>query len=474
MHAPYRKYRYSGMALAMLCYVLPLFITTATQAETREVIAGPQYEKSGGFTFWFGKNYRKLWTTPIEAEVLDLQKEAGGLTVVRRVGGMQTPGLALKGADGRAYTFRSVDKDLSDLIPPEWRGKEIAKRVQDGTSATHPGVFPVDNGLSAALPWPATPPQRLVVMPDDPALGEHRELFAGRLGSFGEYPLPASDSNPGFMGATEILSTRDLWFRWLEDPSARVDTDAFLWYRIGDIWMGNWDRHSAQWRWASIPGEERWWPIPEDPDGAFADYQGVFMSMARGMHPKLLRFKDKISGMEGVAFNGADIDRWVLIDQDREAFLSATREIQSLMTDEVIDNAVRRLPPEWYEINGEALAGRLKKRRDNLEEAIERYYRHLMRDVSVRGTNRDESLHIRRFDDGAVEITLGVADPGAEPYYRRRFEPEDTKELRIYLYEGDDQVVSDGPAIDKIKVYVDRRAGRRFTGRQRQRTHPVS
>ena len=140
----------------------------------------------------------------------------------------------------------------------------------------------MDNGLAEQLPWPAPPPQRLVVMPDDPALGEHRELFAGRLGSFGEYPLPATDTNPGYMGATEILSTPDLWFRWLEDPSARVNTEVFLWYRIADIWMGNWDRHSAQWRWANIPGEERWWPIPEDPDAAFADYQGVFMSMVRG------------------------------------------------------------------------------------------------------------------------------------------------------------------------------------------------
>ena len=454
MNTRHRKPVNAVTTITALCIVASVFIVTATRAETREVVAGPQYDRSGWYKFWFGENYRKLWTTPIEVEVLDLQKEAGGLTVEFQVGGLQTPGLAMKGADGRAYTFRSVDKDLSEVLPVEWREKAIADRVQDSTAATHPGVFPVDNGLSEQLPWPATPPQRLVVMPDDPALGEYREVFAGRLGSFGEYPLPASDTNPGFMGATEILSTRDLWSRWLEDPSARVNTEVFLWYRIADIWMGNWDRHSRQWRWASIPGEERWWPIPEDPDGAFADYGGIFMSIARGMHPKLLRFKDKISGMEGVAFNGADIDRWVLIDQDREAFIAATREIQALVTDEVIDNAVRRLPPEWYEINGEALAERLKKRRDNLEEAIERYYRHLMSEVSVRGTNLDESLHIRRFDDGAVEVTLGVADPGTEPYYRRRFEPEDTNALRIYLYEGDDQVVSEGPAVDKIKVYV--------------------
>ena len=37
----------------------------------------------------------------MELEVLDLEKEAGGLTVFRQVGGMQTPGLAFTGVDLR-------------------------------------------------------------------------------------------------------------------------------------------------------------------------------------------------------------------------------------------------------------------------------------------------------------------------------------------------------------------------------------
>ena len=33
---------------------------------------------------------------------------AGGLTPVRQVGSMQSMGLAMKGADGRSYTFRTT------------------------------------------------------------------------------------------------------------------------------------------------------------------------------------------------------------------------------------------------------------------------------------------------------------------------------------------------------------------------------
>ncbi len=424
------------------------------RAESRVVVAGPEYEKSGFHNFWWGRNYRDLWKTPIEVEVLDLQKEAGGLEVVFQVGGLQTPGLALKGADGKSYTFRSVNKDPAQVLPMKWLNTFLARQVRDQTAATHPGAFLVTNGVAEAFPWPSQPTQRLVVMPDDPALGKYRELFANRLGTFGEYPTAASGSYGGFLGATEILSSRKLWYRWLEGPENRVDTEVFLRYRIADLWFGNWDRHNKQWRWARMPGKEKWRPIAEDPDMVFSDFQGVLSWMARLQFPKIVAFKDKISPMEAMAFNGADIDRWVLTDLERDVFLKAAREVQTGLTDEVIDNAVKRLPPQWYAINGQELAERLKRRRDNLEEGVERYYRYLARQVNIQGTDRNEVAHVRRFDNGSVEVTLGLEGEGVKPYYRRLFDAKETRAVRIYLHGGNDRVVSEGPAKGRIKVQV--------------------
>ncbi|MFC1680599.1 hypothetical protein ACFL1S_02245 [Pseudomonadota bacterium] len=439
-------------ANTILCLSIFIATTTVVQSETREIIAGPEYEKSDFHNLWWGENYRELWTTPIQVEVLDLQKEAGGLTPAFQVGGMQTPGIAMKGADGKSYTFRSVNKDMSRLLPPEWRDTVVAGQAQDQTSASHPGVYLVVNGLAEAVPWIKLRPQRLVVMPDDPALGEFRELFAGRLGTFGEYALPKGDEQGGFLGATEILSTKKLWARWLEDANVQANRELFLRYRIGDIWAGNWDRHSRQWRWANVPGEQGWRPIPEDPDQVFSDYQGPILWLGRWYFPMLLRFKDEIAPMEGAANSG--VDRWLLADLDQSIFTRLTREFQLQLTDEVIDEAVKQLPPEWYAISGPALSERLKKRRDNLTEAIDRYYRFLTSEVSIRGTNRDDTLHIDRFDDGRVEISLGLEGQDVEPYYRRRFDPGETRSLRIYLYDGVDRVSSKGPPNDAIKIHV--------------------
>ena len=277
-------------------------------------------------------------------------------------------------------------------------------------------------------------------------------FFAARLGTFGEYALPKSNDQGGFLGATEILSTKDLWQRWLKGADVWANRELFLRYRIADIWAGNWDRHSRQWRWANVPGEKGWRPIPEDPDQVFSDYQGPLLWLARWYFPMLLRFKDKISPMEGAA--NSDVDRWLLADIDQSTFTKLTREFQAQLTDEVIDNAVRQLPPEWYAINGQVLSQRLKKRRDNLTDAIDRYYKFLTAEVSIRGTNLNDTLYIDRFDDGGVEITLGLQSEDAEPYYRRRFAPDETKSLRIYLYGGDDQVLSKGPAKNAIKIHV--------------------
>lgn len=458
----------NSLLVPVLCAV---FCAPAVAEEKVEAVAGPQYDRSGFYEFWFGKNYREAWTAPIEVPLLDLDRVAGGLTVERQVGGLQTPSLAMKGADGRSYTFRSVDKDATRILPEEWHEAAAATIIQDQTSASYPGVFPFVNGLVDALGLDVLRPQMLVVMPDDPRLGEHRETFAGMLGTFGEFPRAAHDEVPGFRGATEILSTKELWGRWLEGPENKANSIVFLRYRAVDLWTGNWDRHSKQWRWARVPDREHLQPIAEDPDQIFADYGGVLLKYARWQYPKLLRFKDKIAQMEGAVFNGADVDRWILSDLDRETFMAVGRTVAECasgevigpefahlprvcLSDEVIDQALTNLPPEWFAIDGAELASRLKARRDNLMSAMERYYLHLAAQVDIHATDRDEVVHVERASDGSVRVTVALDETDGEPYYNRTFVPGETKEVRIYLYGGENRVLTSGPASAKVKVRV--------------------
>jgi hypothetical protein len=424
--------------------------------ETRTVTPAEHLGASALHRWLAGPDYRELWTTPIEVEVLDLQTVAGGLRPVFRVGGLQTPGLAIAGADGRSYTFRSLVKDLSESLPADFKGTFAAEILQDQLAAAHPaGPLLVPPLAEAAGVLHNVP--RLAIMPDDPTLGEFRKAFAGRLGTFEEFPTPASDKHPGFHGATEILSTSKLWPRVVAGPEDRIDARAFLRARLFDFFIGDWDRHANQWRWAKLPGKTDWQPIPEDRDWAFANYEGLLISLIRPFQPTLITFREQYPSMTGLTLNGSHLVRWVLPELEKRIWDEVAADLRNRLTDAVIDTAVRRMPHPYQALMGAELTATLKKRRDRLPEVAERFYRFLAAEVDIEGTEKSERVEIRNLGDGSVEVSVALktsAETGVEPYFRRRFSPMETKELRIYLRQGADTVACSGRAGSKITIRV--------------------
>ena len=121
-----------GRLVALSVAVCLCAALAAAEPARQTVVASKDYEVGGFIRLWLGADYRQVWATPFSVEVLDLAKEAGGLKPVRRVGGQQTKGLALVGADGRSYTFRGLDKDAShllDTLDPELKDTIVAKML---------------------------------------------------------------------------------------------------------------------------------------------------------------------------------------------------------------------------------------------------------------------------------------------------------------------------------------------------------
>ena len=375
----------------------------ALAQETKVATAGPEYGASPTLRRWFGDGYRDVWTTPISVPVLDLGKEAGGLEPVRQVGGLQTAGLAFRGADGKSYTFRSLHKEPERLLPPEWRSSFPAKLLRDATSATHPGAGLVLAVLADAAGIPTTHP-RLVILPDDPRLGQFRAAFANQLGTIDEYPTAATAGRSGFHDAAAIISTSDLWAPLAPgtgepDRQPRVPSCPHPRPVRGKL------RSPAR-PMALDAGcrASTWEPLPEDPDMAFVRHNGVVIASMRRRQPRLLEFSEKFPGsLEGPTSNAAEVDRWLLSDLDGASFEQAARELQAAWSDAVIDRAVAQLPKEWQAVDNGRLAAALRARRAALVAYVRRYYRYLARDVDIELTDRDERISIhderRRFDD---------------------------------------------------------------------------
>jgi len=435
-------------SMPLLSLILVAGAAATTPAETRQVTAGPQYASSGAHQVLFGADYRRLWTRPATFEVLDMQAEAGGLTPVRRVGGQQTLGLALKGADGRNYTFRGLQKDASGLLGEELRGTIVDRLLEDALAAQHPASDVVARGLLDATGIPC-PGWRLVVLPDDPALGAFREAFAGKVGAFAEYPSAVSETNPGFRGIEEIVDHLELYRRLQAGGDDRVDVHALLRARLVDIFMGDWDRHRKQWRWARFPGSPLWVPIPEDRDQAFSRYQGLVASLGRQRDARLQNFGPRYAGIGGLTTNGREQDRQLLAGLTREDFREAATALRAQLTDEAIESAVALMPPEWRAIDGPRLRADLEARRDGLVEVADRFYAHLAERADVFLSDRSELVEAARQANGDLDLRARRLDASGQPgeeVFHRVFHTAETEEIRLYALGGDDRIVVTGGA----------------------------
>lgn len=439
----HRHSRVSRAALAALLLALPTAVLAQAFAprDSVTVAAGERYRAGGLHRFFFGPHYRDLWTTPIRVPVLKLAEFAGGLKATQRGGGMQTKTLRLTGPDGREYQFRSIDKDPTPVLPPDLR-ETIAKDIlQDQISATHPGASPVVAVLLEAA-GVLHPIPIIVQMADDPALGEFRAEFAGILGTIEERPRHLAEAAT-FAGASDIIGTEDLFKKLDDTPAVRPDSREFLLARLTDVFVGDWDRHADQWRWALVDsgGGRRWLPIPRDRDQALVRYDGFLLAQARRIEPKLLDFDEDYGDMAGATWNGRDLDRRFLAELERPVWDSVAAVLKARLTDAAITKAVQALPPEYYPLDGARLERTLRARRDGLERVADKYYRMLASQVEVYGSDKADEARVERQDDGHTTVTLTT---GGRPYFQRRFDAGETNEIRIHLQGGGDRFAVTG------------------------------
>ena len=404
-------------------------LAMAAEPRVEVVVPGPGY-KAGWFgRVLLGEQWRDLWTTPIEVPVLDLDTFDGGLRPFRRGGGLQTKNLRLKSGKGRTWVFRSVDKDVSGLLDPDTRASIFGEILQDLTSTIHPGAaLVVAPLLDAAGVLHATP--QLAVMPDDPRLGEFRASFAGILG------LVEERGETGDEGLDKVQGTLNLLVRLDTHTKDEVDARNYLRARLVDVFVGDWDRHIDQWRWARFEqdGKRVWRPIPRDRDQAFSRFGGIVPAIGEYYTKQLAGFGESYPAIDKLTFSGRFTDRRFLVWLDRAAWESETADLVGRLTDAVIADAVRRLPAAMYAKGGAELDRLLRARRDALAGASRDYYRLLAAQVDLRAAEGEE-IRVRRQDQGGVEVST--------PRFRRTFVSDETSDLRVYTPRGG-RVVEEG------------------------------
>jgi hypothetical protein len=442
----YMNYRLAilTLALAHAATVLP-----AQSTDSVTIAASTLYSKPGLINrVLLGSNYRKVWETPVRLPVFHLSEH--GFTIKELGGGNQTLSLQLTDRKGRSWSLRTVDKNVVGALPPFMQKTIVVKLAQEQVSGAHPYAPLIVARLAKAVGVRAADPVYYFV-PDDPALGEYRSLFAGSV-------CLLEEREPG---ESRSQNTGKILERLIDKGSARADGPAILKARLLDIIVGDWDRHSDQWRWAARPGSRDLplvYALPRDRDQALYYTDGVLPRLMQLVALRyLISYNDDLKRIKSLTYKSWPFDRFFLSGVDREQWTGTLQYLHGALTDSVLLDAVKALPPEIYAISGKRLYHQLQGRRDDLVKQGLKYYRFLSGYVDIYGTDKDDEFVISGVGDTLrVQVFLRKDGVRGAPFYERVFQRSDTRLLRLWAFHGKDKLVTDkGKSAFKFEFYTD-------------------
>jgi len=412
----------------------------------RTVIAGKEYQRSSFHNFFWGRHYRKEWATPVKVPVLDLDTAAGGLTPIEKGGGRQTKTLRLRNAAGKQYVLRSINKTYNGALPDLYSGTFVEDVANDQVSTAHPfAAITIPPMISQTGVYHTLP--KIVFLPHSAALGEYNEKFGNNLYLFEERADDDQSEAANFGNASDVVGTPKMLEKIREENDHIVDQQAFVRARLFDMFIGDWGRHEDQWRWAKFDsaGYKLYRPVPRDRDQAYTKFDGVLVNFAISLADldHLQSFSKTIDDIETYNFPARNLDRRLSNGMNPSDWVRIAKELQAVLTDAVIEEGVKQLPPEMFAISGQEIIKKLKRRRDDLPKYAEQYSNFISRRVDVVGSQKDELFLVNRINRDETRVEIYDLDkegrPKEFPSYSRVFDEDNTKELRLYGLRGSDK-----------------------------------
>ena len=250
--------------------------------------------------------------------------------------------------------------------------------------------------------------------------------------------------------------------RLYKDNDNYVDQQWVLKSRLFDLYIGDWDRHDDQWRWArfNVKGKGKMYrPIPRDRDNAFFINQGLIMSIVKKSWamPKFQGFDYDLKNPAGFMFNARFFDRSFLNEMDRSDWIRAADSLSQKMTDVAIESAISVWPDSVKKLKGAETIDKLKVRREKIGEWSLDYYDFLSKQVNVVGSNKREYFEVERKNNSETIVKVyksSKSKPKNKLIYERTFFKEETNEIRLYGLKGKDIFDVSGKVGKGIKLRI--------------------
>ncbi len=414
-------------------------------------------------TVW-GSKYKEVYTTPVRAKVASLDSLFGGVTVINENSTLDYKALQLKDANGNLYRMRSLVKN-SFKFKERLNNKTAITVDEDGETNSIENLDPTERDISfytASHPYGAmalpvlaskiaifqTKPV-LYYVPKQHKLGRYNDLFGDQLYLISLEPNEKSVGVSAFKYPNDIETTDDILIKLRKSGKIGVDEPNYIKSRLFDMLVGDWDREQDRWRWAEYYNADSlnvFVPIPKNRDDAFASFEGNILDVASSIFGNTTQrhtYSDNLIDLKWFNKEGIIFDRALLHRAGRNQWNFIAKQIQTALTDEVIDEAFNEIPPEVRDETLSEIKMHLKARRDNLLKIADRYYNLLATLQSIEATDKDDSIEVTRLPDGitSVKIFRSYEDQSSKMLVERLFNSDDTKELWIYGLDGNDTFI---------------------------------
>ena len=420
--------------------------------------ASEKYHPTKIINFWMGSGYRDVWSEEVEAPLLDISKYDGGLEPYAIGGGLQTMSIKFKSKNGRKYAFRVLDKQPEKSLNEILQNSLYKGITQELITTMHPYAPLVAHELLEATDIIHIKPE-LFILDKSANLPEKYNPYVGKIGTLEEKPKGKGKNREGFYGADEVVTSYEMLIDLRRSHKSKMDKSAYAKARLMDMFIGDWDRHEDNWKWAMFKEDGRhiYKPIPKDRDHTFSHWTGLIPGVADMIIMNAEDFDYKFGNLRQLNFKARFLDRQLASELDLNAWLEAVDYIQSKMTDVVIDRAITKFPKEVRAMHGATIAAKLKSRREDLPRAIKEYYEELNREVQIRASNKKDYAKISRLENGDVIIDLcHIKKNGkyGKSYFQRKFEYGLVKRIFVFGLDGKDVFQFEGDVEKTIPVEI--------------------
>ena len=403
---------------------------------------------------------------PITVETTTIDTLFGGLKPKRAGGGHQSKSLQLVDKNGKEYVMRAIKKSASRFLQAvAFKDQFVANEFEDTYAenflfdfytTSHPYTpFAVGN-LAEKIGLAHTNPI-LYYIPKHKALKGFNADFGDELYMVEERPTDSQKDLKSFGQPNAIIGTDDLLKNLHKDEKYTVDETAYIKARLFDMLIGDWDRHSDQWRWGEYKDGEKivYKPIPRDRDQAFSKYDGALLSLLMNM-PALRHmqtFKETIRNVKWFNREPYPQDIALLKTADEKDWINQAKFIQENLSDADIDTAFNNLPATIQDETIESIKHKLKVRKTELQRYASEYYKVLQKTVLIVGTDKKDKFIITHKAKNNLEIAVyRIKKNEEELVYTKNFTAGKTKNIWIYGLDDDDFFEVKGNAKAAINI----------------------